>query len=61
MEEPIVTFGSESLILEMFPESTQKPMPELLLEPTHTIPDSITVQISPEHEPEPKKRWCVIS
>ena len=66
MEEPIVTFGSESLIIEMFPESTQKtmpePLPELILEPLpeplpESIPDTI-VKISPEPE---KRGWCVLS
>ncbi len=58
MEEPIVTFGSESLILEMFPESIQKPMPESIPEPLpEPIPHS-TVQISPEPI---KKSWCVLS
>jgi hypothetical protein len=54
MEEPIVTFGSESLILEMFPESIQKPLP--LPEP-EPIPDTI-IKISSEPE---KKSWCVLS
>jgi len=56
MEEPIVTFGSESLIIEMFPESTQKtmPLPEPLPE---SIPDTI-LKISPEPE---KRGWCVLS
>ena len=58
MEEPIVTFGSESLILEMFPESIAEPLPKLL-EPTQTIPESITINILPE--PEIKKSWCVLS
>ena len=66
MEEPIVTFGSESLVLEMFPESTQKTMPlpepepdpEPLPEPLpESIPDTI-LKISPEPE---KRSWCVLS
>jgi hypothetical protein len=58
MEEPIITFGSESLIIEMFPESIHKPMPEPLPEPLpESIPHSI-VQISPEPE---KRGWCVLS
>ena len=58
MEEPIVTFGSESLIIEMFPESIQKPMPLPEPEPLpESIPD-IIVKISPEPE---KRGWCVLS
>ena len=44
--EPIITFGTESLILEMNPELTE-PEPE---------PDTII-----ELEPLPKKSWCSIS
>jgi hypothetical protein len=58
MEEPIVTFGSESLIIEMFPESTQKTMPLPEPEPLpESIPDTI-LKISPEPE---KRSWCVLS
>jgi hypothetical protein len=53
MEEPIITFGSESLIIEMFPESIHKPMPEPLPEP---LPETII----PLSEPV-KKSWCVLS
>jgi hypothetical protein len=61
MEEPIVTFGSESLILEMFPESIQKPMPEPLPEPiTEPIPEPIPETITLLPEPV-KKSWCVLS
>ena len=67
MEEPIVTFGSESLILEMSP----KPVTQ-----DDSIPETISVSIIPEHlsipivpTPEPvpisasvtKKGWCVLS
>ena len=47
MDEPIVTFGSESLILEMFPET----IPDTIID----IPEPI-----PPPKPEPKK-WCSIS
>ena len=50
MDEPIITFGSESLILEMNPEFTPEPEPE---------PEVIHVVI--EMEPVPKKSWCSIS
>ena len=58
MEDTIITFGSESLILEMFPESTQKTMPLPEPEPLpESIPNTI-LKISPE----PVKRvWCVLS
>jgi hypothetical protein len=49
--EPIITFGSESLILEMNPELTPEP-----IEPE---PEVIHVVI--ELEPAPKKSWCSIS
>ena len=59
MEEPIITFGSESLILEMFPETISnailEPISESILEP---IPEAILEPI-PE-TPLPKK-WCSIS
>jgi hypothetical protein len=56
MEDTIITFGSESLILEMFPDihtPMPEPIPEPILEP---IPEPI-----PEFIHEPVKRWCVIS
>ena len=65
MEEPIVTFGTESLILEMLPEPVK---------PSDSIPETISVSIIPEQvsipiipTPEPvsdsvtKKGWCVLS
>ena len=48
--EPIITFGSESLILEMNPELTPEPIEE---------PEVIHTVI--ELEPAPKKSWCSIS
>ena len=48
--DPIITFGTESLILEMFPELTPAEEPE---------PDTIHEVI--ELEPLPKKSWCSIS
>lgn len=54
MDEPIITFGSESLILEMFPDTTPAP--------TEPIPDTIIVPTpEPIPEPKPKTIWCVIS
>ncbi len=49
--EPIITFGSESLILEMNPE----PEPVTIIE---IEPEPVTII---EMEPEPKKSWCSIS
>lgn len=48
--EPIITFGTESLILEMNPELTE-PEPE---------PDTI-IEIKPTVIETPKKSWCSIS
>ena len=46
MDEPIITFGSESLILEMTPEIKQE----------------VVIEIKPEPiEPIKSKSWCVIS
>ena len=49
MDEPIITFGSESLILEMTPEIKQE----------------VVIEIEPITEPIPEpiksKSWCVIS
>lgn len=59
MEEPIITFGSESLILEMFPEF-HEPIPDPIPEPIEHIPETI-IEIVPETNHEPVKRWCVIS
>jgi hypothetical protein len=55
MEEPIITFGSESLILEMTPDTVV----EILSDPEDEIP-------LPEHRvlplPEPiSKGWCILS
>ena len=51
--EPIITFGSESLILEMNPE----PVTIIEMEPDPE-PEPVTII---EMEPEPKKSWCSIS
>jgi hypothetical protein len=51
--EPIITFGSESLILEMFPEPNPA---EPIVEPEIEIIHQII-----EMEPAPKKSWCSIS
>lgn len=51
MDEQIVTFGSESLILEMFPET----IPDTIIDIPEPIPEPIPVL-----KPEPKK-WCSIS
>ena len=63
MEDTIITFGSESLIIEMFPESIPKPVKETLpetlepLEPLEPLPKP-----APEPLDEPvKKGWCVLS
>lgn len=56
MDEPIITFGSESLILEMFPEpkpAEKEPFPE----PMET--DHEVIEVKPE--PIKSKSWCVIS
>ena len=55
MDEPIITFGSESLILEMYPETildTIIEIPEPISEPT---PEPISEPIPPS------KKWCSIS
>ena len=55
MDEPIITFGSESLILEMFPEpntAEKEKFPEV--DPDHEV-------IEVEPEPIKSKPWCVIS
>ena len=49
MDEPIITFGSESLILEMTPEIKQEVVIEIEPEPIEPI------------EPIKSKSWCVIS
>lgn len=55
--EPIITFGTESLILEMFPELTSEPIVDS--KPIVAEPDVIHKVI--EMEPAPKKSWCSIS
>jgi hypothetical protein len=57
MEEPIITFGTESLIIEMFPhpnpaETEPEPIEKPELETIHEVI---------EMEPVPKKSWCSIS
>ena len=56
MDEPIITFGTESLILEMFPEPNpaekEEPSLEIIVETDHEVI---------EMEPVPKKSWCSIS
>lgn len=54
--DPIITFGTESLILEMFPELTPAEEPEQIVD---SEPDTIHEVI--EIEPVPKKSWCSIS
>ena len=58
MDEPIITFGSESLILEMFPDPNpadkEEPFPEPIVETDHEV-------IEVEPEPIKSKTWCVIS
>ena len=53
MDEPLITFGSESLILEMNPEIKQVviEVEPMNLEPIHLEPV----------EPVKSKSWCVIS
>ena len=46
MDEPIITFGTESLILEMNPEMKQE----------------VVIEVKPiEPEPVKPKSWCTIS
>jgi len=56
MDEPIITFGSESLILEMFPHPNpaekEEPSLDTIVETDHEVI---------EMEPAPKKSWCSIS
>ena len=52
MDEPIITFGSESLILEMFPDPNPAEK-----EPLEPIVETEVIEV----EPEPKKSWCSIS
>ena len=56
--EPIITFGSESLILEMFPEPNPAEKEELFPEP---IVETDHVVIEVKSEPIKSKSWCVIS
>jgi hypothetical protein len=48
MDEPIITFGSESLIIEMNPETIPEPTVEV------PIP-------APTPEPVRPKTWCILS
>jgi len=50
MDEPIITFGSESLIIEMSPEIKQETNIEII-EPIEPI----------NPEPVKTKSWCTIS
>lgn len=66
MEEPIVTFGSESLILEMTPEPIAifetVPTPEQVSVPAFiaiSVPTPEPVQIPGSIST--KKGWCVLS
>ncbi len=52
--DPIITFGTESLILEMNPELTPEPEPIVDSEPE-------VIHVVIEMEPVPKKSWCSIS
>ena len=54
MEDPIITFGSESLILEMLPEVEK---------PTEPKTEPKTEPIEPKHEKTDisVKRWCILS
>ena len=55
MDEPIITFGSESLVLEMFPElKSEEKEPFSEVETDHEV-------IEVEPEPIKSKPWCVIS
>jgi len=58
MDEPIITFGSESLILEMFPQPNpaekEEPSLETMVEPDHEV-------IEVKMEPVKLKTWCIIS
>jgi len=57
MDEPIITFGSESLILEMFPEpnpAEKEEIPEPMVETDHVV-------IEVKSEPIKSKSWCIIS
>ena len=51
MEEPIVTFGSESLIIEMFPEYAPKPVPEQITFGS----ESLIIEMCHETKPVPEK------
>jgi hypothetical protein len=54
--EPIITFGSESLILEMNPELNPAEKEEPIVEP-----EIETIHVVIEMEQAPKKSWCSIS
>ena len=58
MDEPIITFGSESLILEMFPQPNPAEKEELFPEP---IVETDHVVIEVKSEPVKSKSWCIIS
>lgn len=60
MEDTIITFGSESLILEMTPEliETTERVSDL-----HEMPENVSVLPVPEIAPEilKPKGWCIVS
>ena len=55
--EPIITFGTESLILEMFPEPNPAEKEEPFPEPVET--DHVVIEV--KSEPVKSKSWCIIS
>jgi len=57
MDEPIITFGSESLILEMFPEPNPAEKDEPFPEPMVT--EHVVIEV--KSEPVKSKSWCIIS
>lgn len=59
MEEPIITFGTESLILEMFPEPNPAEKEEFIEQ--IIVPELETNHVVIEMEPKPVKGWCILS
>ncbi len=55
MEEPIITFGTESLIIEMLPEPVVEPLPEP--ESPELLPDTVI----PFESKLISKGWCILS
>ncbi len=63
MEEPIITFGTESLIIEMLPEPVVEPLPEPVVEPLPEpeSPELLPDTVIPFESKLISKGWCILS